>query len=111
MKKITVPSVAAIALMTLGAATAQAQVQSAEAGFVTPLAQVQTSLTRQQVTNAVLVARQNGTLITNRGDELRVSMARSMQVPSSLSRDEVKAGTIATLQHQTRLPGQNYSVQ
>ena len=94
------------AVLALGAVSAQAQVQSAETGFATPISQYQSTLTRQEVTNAVLEARANGTLITNRADELRVSMNQARGT-STLTRAEVKAQTIANLKSSDRMPGES----
>ena len=104
--KTAIQSVAVFALLAAGATVAQAQVQSAETGFATPISQYQSTLTRQEVTNAVLEARANGTLITNRADELRVSMNQARGT-STLTRAEVKAQTIANLKSSDRMPGES----
>ena len=53
---------AVVAVLAVSAVIAQAQVNSAEAGYATDVANAQSTMSRQQVINEYLTARKNGTL-------------------------------------------------
>lgn len=53
---------AVVAVLAMGAVSAQAQVNSAEAGYGTDVTNAQSTMSRQQVVNDFLTARKNGTL-------------------------------------------------
>lgn len=92
--KNTIRSAAAIALMALGAISAQAQVQSAESGFAPDIANAQSTLSRQQVSNAYDTAQKAGTLQLNGGDAYRpVNDIRGTS--SALTRAQVQSEAVA----------------
>ena len=66
---------AVAAVLSLSAVAAQAQVQSAEAGFAPDIYNAQSTLSRQQVSNAVVAARKDGTLPMAGGDSYTLPMA------------------------------------
>lgn len=106
--KNVIRSAAAVALMSLGALSAQAQVQSAEAGFAPDIANAQSSLSRQQVNVDFVKARQAGKLQLNGGNTYQP--VNDIQAPSQVSRADVKAEAVAANQHGALL-SQGNSVQ
>jgi len=86
MKNILNTTVA-VAVLALGAVSAQAQVQSAEAGYATDIVNAQSSMSRQQVSNAFLAARKDGTLPLAGGDSYVDTSARSQ---STATRSDVQ---------------------
>lgn len=91
MKK-AIQSAAVVALMALGAVSAQAQVQSQEAGFAPEITNAKSQLSRQQVINAYQTARQNGSLPMVGDTYTTAGEAKSV---STLTRAEVRAEAIA----------------
>lgn len=87
-------SAAAVALMAMGAISAQAQVQNAEAGFAPDITQAQSQLTRQQVVNQLVAARQSGQLQLGYGDVY--APINKLQSASALSRQQVQVEAVAT---------------
>ncbi len=79
---------AVVAVLALSSVAAQAQVNSAEAGFATDVATAQSNLSRQQVSNAYLAARKDGTLPMV-GDSYTDPAARVKG--SALARTDVKS--------------------
>ena len=96
-------SAAAVALIAMGAVSAQAQVQSAEAGFAPEITQAQSTLSAQQVRGAYVNARQSGNLQLGNGDSYKP--VSSIQSPSQASRSEVRAEAVAANQHGDILKG------
>ncbi|QNP47306.1 DUF4148 domain-containing protein [Diaphorobacter aerolatus] len=106
--KNLIRSAAVVALMSLGAVAAQAQVQSAEAGFAAEIASAQSSLSRQQVGSEFVQARQGGKLQLAHGDAY--APVNSIKSASLLDRADVKAQAVAANQH-GHLLSQGVSVQ
>ena len=106
--KNVIRSAAVVALMSLGAVAAQAQVQSAEAGFAPEIASAQSSLSRQQVSNDYVQARQAGKLQLAGGNAYKP--VNDIKTPSQVSRADVKAEAIAANQH-GQLLSQGNSIQ
>lgn len=103
MNKNTIRSLAIVALMAAGAASAQAQVQSAEAGFEPTNATQHSALTRQQVTNDYLKARAQAPLGLTSGDAyLATPVFKNTSASSSLTRAQVRAETVQALQEQSK---------
>lgn len=94
----------AVAVLTLGAAGAQAQVQSAEAGFAPDVVNAQSTLSRQQVTNAYLAARKDGTLPLAGGNSYPDPAARAQG--SSVARSDVQRQAANTGFGGSALPGE-----
>ena len=94
--KNVIRSAAVVALMSLGAVAAQAQVQSAEAGFAPEIASAQSTLSRQQVSNDFVQARQAGKLQLAGGNTFKP--VNDIKSPSQASRADVKAQAIAANQ-------------
>ncbi|MPM30758.1 hypothetical protein SDC9_77308 [bioreactor metagenome] len=88
-------TIAALALLAAGTLSAQAQVQSAEAGTIAQTASTPSTLTRAEVRDAVIAARANGTLIQHRGDELRVSVTHGSQAVASRTANTKATTTVA----------------
>ena len=95
--KNVIRSAAAVALMSLGAIAAQAQVQSAEAGFAPEIGSAQSTLSRQQVSNDFVQARQAGKLQLAGGNAFKP--VNDIKSPSQVNRADVKAQAIAANQH------------
>ncbi len=76
------------AVLALAAVGAQAQVQSAEAGYGTDVLNAQSTLSRQQVTNAFLTARNNGSLALAGGDSYTDPLAGARG--SAVARSDVQ---------------------
>ncbi len=79
---------AVAAVLSLSAVAAQAQVQSAEAGFAPDIYNAQSTLSRQQVSNAVVAARKDGTLPMAGGDSY--TLPGTATQGSTLARSDVQ---------------------
>ncbi len=77
------------AVLALGAVSAQAQVQSAEAGYAADIYNAKSTMSRQQVVNDYLAARKDGTLPLAGGDGYTDPL-RDARGSSTLTRAEVK---------------------
>ncbi|QIL83477.1 DUF4148 domain-containing protein [Diaphorobacter sp. HDW4A] len=95
---------AVVAVIAMGAVSAQAQVQSAEAGYATDVVNAQSTLSRQQVSNTFLAARKDGSLPLAGGDSYAdpVKDARG----SSLARGDVQRQAGAAAQAGNALRGE-----
>ena len=109
MNKNTIRSLAIVALMAAGAVSAQAQVQSAEAGFVPANSSQTSALTRQQVTNDYLKAREQAPLGLTSGDAyLATPMFNNKSATSGLTRAQVRAETVQAMQAQAKHMGSDW---
>ena len=95
---------AVAAVLSLSAVAAQAQVQSAEAGFAPDIYNAQSTLSRQQVSNTFQAARKDGSLPLAGGDSYAdpVKDARG----SSLARGDVQRQAGAAAQAGNALRGE-----
>ncbi len=103
MKNI-IQTAAIVSLMALGSAAANAQVQSAEAGFVASNIGTQSTVSRQQVINEAAAAIKDDTYGLSAGDYYMP--VRSTE-RSTLTRAEVRAETLASMHDSNRLQGES----
>ncbi len=104
--KNAIRTAAAFTLIALGAATANAQVQSAEAGFAPDIAAAQSTLTRAQVTSDFVNARQNGQLQLAGGNAYQP--ANSLRATTSaVDRSAVRAQAVAAVKSHQLLDGES----
>ncbi|MBF5003015.1 hypothetical protein [Diaphorobacter caeni] len=95
---------AAVAVIALSAASAQAQVNSAEAGYATDVVNAQSTLSRQQVSNAFLAARKDGSLALAGGDSYSDPVKNTQG--ASLTRGDVQRQAGAAAQAGTAPRGE-----